>query len=162
MDGRVKERLNMLRRDAKQSGYILNSDDEFVEGLAEGLIANADRYGIQSCPCRLFKGEKKDNYDIVCPCDYRDADLADFGACYCALYVSKPENSGKQIQVPERRPSLEQRRSLQSKPEVKAVPGSLAYPVWRCKVCGYLCANTQPPGVCPVCKAASERFERFM
>jgi rubrerythrin len=38
----------------------------------------------------------------------------------------------------------------------------LAFPVWRCKVCGYLCARPQPPLVCPVCKAGKERFERFM
>ena len=39
---------------------------------------------------------------------------------------------------------------------------SLKYPVWRCKVCGYLCARDEPPGLCPVCKAGKERFERFI
>jgi len=39
---------------------------------------------------------------------------------------------------------------------------ALAYPVWRCKVCGYLCAREEPPEQCPVCKAKKERFERFM
>ncbi len=39
---------------------------------------------------------------------------------------------------------------------------SLKYPVWRCKVCGYLCARDEPPGLCPVCKAGKERFERFL
>jgi len=34
-------------------------------------------------------------------------------------------------------------------------------PVWRCRVCGYLCAREQPPEVCPICKAKRERFERF-
>ncbi len=34
-------------------------------------------------------------------------------------------------------------------------------PVWRCKVCGYLCARDKPPGVCPICKAGRERFEPF-
>jgi rubrerythrin len=38
----------------------------------------------------------------------------------------------------------------------------LAYPVWRCRVCGYLCARDGPPGVCPVCKAEKDRFERFL
>ncbi|MDT8396896.1 MAG: ferredoxin:glutaredoxin reductase, partial [bacterium] len=38
----------------------------------------------------------------------------------------------------------------------------LAYPVWRCKVCGYLCAREHPPGKCPICKADKDRFERFM
>jgi rubrerythrin len=44
------------------------------------------------------------------------------------------------------------------KPEQTKLP----YPVWRCKVCGYLCAREKPPEVCPVCKAKQDRFERFM
>jgi len=160
MDERVKKRALRLREDAKKSGYILNTDDEFVESLTEGLLNNNDRYGIESCPCRRFSGEKEDNYDIICPCDYRDADLAEYGACYCALYVSKPENSDVQIQVPERRPSLEERRSRKAKTG-SIQPGTLPHPVHRCKVCGYLCAADNPPRVCPICKAGSERFERF-
>lgn len=39
---------------------------------------------------------------------------------------------------------------------------NLSYPVWRCKVCGYLCARNNPLEVCPVCKAKKERFERFI
>jgi rubrerythrin len=34
-------------------------------------------------------------------------------------------------------------------------------PVWRCKVCGYLCAREGPPDVCPICKVTKDRFERF-
>jgi rubrerythrin len=39
---------------------------------------------------------------------------------------------------------------------------TVAYPVWRCKVCGYLCAREQPPDVCPICKAGKDSFERFL
>jgi rubrerythrin len=39
---------------------------------------------------------------------------------------------------------------------------NLPYPVYRCKVCGYLCARDEPPEICPICKAKKERFERFM
>jgi rubrerythrin len=38
----------------------------------------------------------------------------------------------------------------------------LSQPVWRCKVCGYLCGRTEPPEVCPICKATKDRFERFV
>ncbi len=42
-----------------------------------------------------------------------------------------------------------------------AEPRPAGMPVWRCKVCGYLCAREKPPGVCPICKAQRERFEIF-
>jgi ferredoxin-thioredoxin reductase catalytic chain len=157
MDERVKNRLEKLKTDAGSAGYLLNQDENFVADLVEGLITNNDRYGIESCPCRLFTGTQSDNMDIVCPCVYRDDDLAEYGACFCALYVVK---GAPTTQVPERRPSLEERQKTQS----KATPtiGTLPYPVYRCSVCGYLCANTHPPNVCPICKAKKDRFERFL
>ena len=39
---------------------------------------------------------------------------------------------------------------------------TVALPVWRCKVCGYLCARDSPPEVCPICKAKKDRFEVFI
>jgi len=38
---------------------------------------------------------------------------------------------------------------------------TMALPIWRCRVCGYLCARERPPGVCPICGAKHDRFERF-
>ncbi|HEY5532543.1 MAG TPA: hypothetical protein VIK22_11180 [Candidatus Anoxymicrobiaceae bacterium] len=44
----------------------------------------------------------------------------------------------------------------ETKPE-----GAPTVRVWRCKVCGYLCARIGPPEVCPICKVPRERFEPF-
>lgn len=30
---------------------------------------------------------------------------------------------------------------------------------WRCTVCGYVHFGDEPPDVCPVCGAPSEKFE---
>jgi ferredoxin-thioredoxin reductase catalytic subunit len=45
--------------------------------------------------------------DIICPCEYRAPDVAEFGSCYCGLYVSSDWNEGKieHGYVPERRSS---------------------------------------------------------
>ena len=121
---------------------------------------NDARYGYPSCPCRLASGEKDEDLDIICPCDYRDADVVEFDACYCGLYVSKEAAEGKKKigKIPERRP-------IQAERAQTAAPGmrsALPYPVWRCRVCGYLCARENPPEICPICKAKKERFERFL
>ena len=152
-----------LDREAEAAGYHLNPDREFTRGLVEGLLTNEQRYGYQACPCRLATGDMQQDLDIICPCDYRDPDLVDWGACYCALYVSDEVLAGGQeVQsIPERRPPEGER--LQHRPaQAPARPGEEpALPVWRCRVCGYLCAREKPPGVCPICKAKRERFERF-
>jgi len=160
---RVRELIERLARDAESSGYHLNPDGEFVESLVRGLAANEDRYGYPSCPCRLASGERDEDLDIICPCYYRDPDLTDHGACYCALYVSADVVSGgREIRpVPERRPPASERAQEKSEGRLGGDGGRLAYPVWRCDVCGYLCARVSPPEVCPICKAKRDRFSRF-
>jgi ferredoxin-thioredoxin reductase catalytic chain len=152
-----------LGREAEEGGYHLNPDRAFVQGLARGLLVNTKRYGYMSCPCRLATGVKQDDLDIICPCDYRDPDLSEHGACYCALYVSDEVLSGakKAGSIPERRPPPGARATVPPAAGA-AAPFALSYPVYRCRVCGYLCARDEPPGVCPVCKAKKDRFERFL
>jgi len=152
-----------LKREAESAAYNLNPDVKFTKELIKGLIINEKRYGYWACPCRLASGNKKEDLDIICPCDYRDSDLNDFGTCYCALYVSKEVIDGKKEigSIPERRPLKEEREKMKKlTKEVKV--SSLSKPVWRCKVCGYLSARDEPPEICPICKAKKDRFERFM
>ena len=156
---RLHERLF---REAEGAGYHLNPDMEFTKWLIKSLIINERRYGYWACPCRLASGKKKDDLDIICPCDYRDPDLNKYDVCYCALYVSDTVRKGekKASSIPERRPSpAERKRETQKKG--RRLTG-LSLPVWRCKICGYLCAREQPPEVCPICKAKKDRFEQFM
>ncbi len=157
---RLYDRLN---REAESGGYHLNPDVEFTKGLVKGLLVNEKRYGYCACPCRLASGNRYDDLDIICPCDYRDPDLTEYDACYCALYVSQAALRGEKMigSIPERRPLPSER--LQVKPSAPAASlGALPLPVWRCRVCGYLCARDGPPEVCPVCKAKKDRFERFL
>ena len=87
-------------------GYYLNHDHNAVWALLDGLIKNMQRYGYMSCPCRLASGKYDDDKDIICPCRYRDADVAEYGSCYCGLYVSPDWNEGRieHVYIPERRP----------------------------------------------------------
>ena len=196
----INQWFTYLKKEAEDGGYHLNPDLPFTKMLIEGLIINNNRYDYPSCPCRLASGKKELDLDIICPCDYRDLDLSDYGACYCALYVNDEIASGKKkpSSIPERRPAWKSHPNLHKpdevrksesksykpgKPESKShEPGKiessseehehdwgepihikgLAYPVWRCKVCGYLCARESPPERCPICKVTKDRFERFM
>jgi ferredoxin-thioredoxin reductase catalytic subunit len=157
---RLHERLS---QEATAAGYHLNPDTEFTKALIAGLIENEKRYEYGSCPCRLAARNKDEDIDIVCPCDYRDSDLAEYGACYCALYVSDAVLKGEKTlsSIPERRLPPEE-RAAQKAPSPQAHINGLAYPVWRCKACGYLCAREVPPDICPICKAKKERFEQFI
>ena len=165
-----------LKQEAEANGYRLNPDREFTLRLVQGLVENGKRYGYWQCPCRLAFGERAKDLDLICPCDYRDADLNEYGACYCALYVTDDWIAGRKPHksIPERRPEKFMTEGYSSAqghdrnpPGVSdRVPSPtgprLPLPVWRCKVCGYLCARDEPPDKCPICKVPKDRFERFM
>jgi len=159
----VERTFKRLDREAESGGYHLNPDISFTKDLIQGLLINERRYGYWACPCRLASGKKDEDLDIICPCDYRDPDLTDYCACYCALYVSKDVLDGKKTlsSIPERRPSPEERKAALLRTATAGI-GSLPLPIWRCKVCGYLCAREHPPEVCPICKVKKDRFEKFL
>lgn len=197
----VERLFTRLDREAESAGYHLNPDRKFTLGLIEGMLVNERRHGYWACPCRLASGIKQEDLDIICPCDYRDPDIADYGTCYCGLYVSQDVVDGKRkaARIPERRPAegadtAETPPAPAERMAAAAGPGGavasagtaaagspstgsaqprspsaslpdlsgLKYPLWRCKVCGYLCARGQPPEVCPICRAKRDRFERIL
>jgi len=163
--------------DAKTYGYYLNPDPEFLHDLIEGLKQNEERYGYPSCPCRVASGKLELDRDIICPCDYRDPDVAEFGACYCALYVRKDLYEGKTpiTPIPERRPPEIQARAYAVSSQVKTpspdVKLSETTPLeqgievkkklWYCRQCGYVVFRENPPYVCPICKAKREIFAQI-
>ena len=158
---------SQLNVEAESAGYHLNPDIEFTKDLIRGILINEKTYGYWVCPCRLGSGVKEEDLDIICPCDYRDPDLNEYGACYCALYVSQAIVKGEKhaAPIPERRPPLSERNKTTKQPKKEAKSGDkameLPFPIWRCRVCGYLCAREEPPEVCPICKAKRDRFEVF-
>jgi ferredoxin-thioredoxin reductase catalytic subunit len=95
-----------LARYAEAQGIELCADREYVLDILAGILMNEARYGYRACPCRLASGDPAKDRDIVCPCAYMKADVAEFGSCYCGLYVSRAWNAGEvpRVKVPERRP----------------------------------------------------------
>jgi len=168
----VEEVKRRAEADAKTFGYVLNPDSEFLQGLLEGLKKNEERYGYPSCPCRLASGGIDYDRDILCPCDYRDPDIVQFGTCYCGLYVRKDvyERKIELKPVPERRPVNKQMRAYQAASMIAEVKSEGeekeemvevtvgTKKMWYCKQCGYVVFRDDPPYICPICKAKKELF----
>ncbi|MBW2061145.1 MAG: ferredoxin:thioredoxin reductase [Deltaproteobacteria bacterium] len=102
----VEKLYQSLKKIQEPKGYFFNADRERVFELLEALLTNRERYGYMCCPCRLASGDRQKDADIICPCLYREPDVADYGSCYCNLYVSKEWNEGTvpHVYIPERRP----------------------------------------------------------
>ena len=177
----IEQTRRRAEADAKTYGYYLTPQPDLLQMFLEGLKTNEDRYGYPSCPCRLATGNLDIDRDIICPCDYRDPDVAEFGACYCRLYVNKAVYESKNLpEVPERRPlekqgraygipGLSQQGEAQGAQEKAAILATTPTPMqppkaevkkklWYCKQCGYVVYREDPPYVCPICKAKREMF----
>jgi len=159
--------------DARTYGYYLHPDPDFLKDLLEGLLRNEERYGYPSCPCRLATGKFELDRDIICPCDYRDPDVKEFGTCYCGLYVRKDLIEGKMPipPIPERRPTEKQARAYgmaieaptdetraETAPSAMEETAEIKLKLWYCKQCGYVVFREDPPYICPICKAKKEFF----
>lgn len=150
-----------LKQLADEDRYILQPEATILEDLLIGLVENEKRYGYRSCPCRLASGILARDMDIICPCDYRDPDLEEYGCCYCTLYVDEDWIRGirPHLPIPERRPVEKILGKGEDIDMTIAKSGKIS--VWRCTVCGYLAARPEPPNQCPICRAKKERFEKF-
>lgn len=102
----VEKLYEQLKKIQEAKGYYFNKDKGRVFELLEALLENKNRYGYMACPCRLAGEDREADKDIICPCIYRDPDVAEFGSCYCNLYVSNAwnEETIPHEYIPERRP----------------------------------------------------------
>ena len=159
-----------VERIAGKHDWKLVANREMLDHLVNGLLENFNRYGYYNCPCRDSQNDRKKDRDIICPCDYRNPDIEEYGQCYCALYVRKDVHEGKTAlqPIPERRPANKQSRAykIHNKPAKILIkrPGKskesakIKLKLYYCKQCGYICFREDPPYICPICKAKENMF----
>lgn len=90
-----EELLAALEPIQKKKGYYFYNDHPWVLDVLAGMLTNKERYGYTSCPCRLATGDRQRDRDIVCPCAFREEDVARYGRCYCQLYVDREVAEGR-------------------------------------------------------------------
>jgi ferredoxin-thioredoxin reductase catalytic subunit len=153
--------IEKLQKDSEIGGYKINPNSEDLEMIITGYLENEAKFGYPACPCRLATGNFEEDKDIICPCDYRDDDIVDFGQCYCSLYVDDEIASGNKSTepIPERRDQVQKGQEVDTSQNMKEHLLGLKVNIWRCPVCGYLCAKEKPPPKCPICGASNDRFE---
>ncbi|MBT3176285.1 MAG: ferredoxin:thioredoxin reductase [Desulfobacula sp.] len=102
---KVEQLYQALKKSQEARDIYFNKDKDLVFELLESLLLNKERYGYMACPCRLACGDRDNDKDITCPCEYRAPDLEEFGACFCGLYISKAlhNNEIESHYIPERR-----------------------------------------------------------
>jgi ferredoxin-thioredoxin reductase catalytic subunit len=161
----IEETRKRAERDATRNRIYLCPVPDLLKELLKGLAENEERYGYPSCPCRIASGDLEKDRDIICPCDYRDPDVEEYGQCYCALFVNEAMYKGEQStgSIPERRPMDKQMASLgfvkEKVENIKILNAQFtSRRLLYCKQCGYIVFRDDPPYRCPICQAKRELF----
>jgi ferredoxin-thioredoxin reductase catalytic subunit len=88
---------------AQHRGWVVNADRALTDPILEGLASQTKRFGRPFCPCRDIE-EGRNNQDVVCPCRYASEDIAQYGQCYCGLFLTPEKDPQTVGSIPERRP----------------------------------------------------------
>ncbi len=105
-DPKPHDSRTFAERVAGKQGWELNPDPGFLDTLLSGLARNRERYGYYLCPCRESEGSREADRDVICPCDYAKPDIAEYGHCFCALFLDPAFRASGRVpsSIPERRP----------------------------------------------------------
>ena len=85
-DKKVENLIENYRKYAKDNGFKLNPNQEVVERLVRGLLANEEKYGARYCPCRRVTGKKEEDQPKICPCKWHREEIERDGHCFCGLF----------------------------------------------------------------------------
>ena len=99
--------LQFIHAVANHRGWAVVPDEQFLNDIADGLARNYNSYGYFLCPCRDGDGDREADQDIICPCVYAVPDQAEYGHCFCGLFLTH-EFAARGVApqpIPERRPS---------------------------------------------------------
>ncbi|MDR3307108.1 MAG: hypothetical protein LBS61_05550 [Endomicrobium sp.] len=155
----TEELMDYLKKNAQEKGYYFNKDSSFVNELLKSSLTNLKRYGYASCPCRLSTGNYDLDSDLICPCEYMENDVKEYGSCFCALYISKDifESGKTPISIPERRP----KDKLFDIDYANTSTKQTSEKKWKCGICGYEHSESEPPENCTKCGASKEMFKEM-
>jgi len=74
----------------ENNDFILNPDEKQVDGVADGVLVNEQKFGLKLCPCRLRDGTRERDLQLICPCNFKAQDnWQKLGRCWCGLFVKR-------------------------------------------------------------------------
>jgi len=88
-----KEELKTVWKNfTENNDFILNTDEELVDMVVDGVLGNEKQYGLKLCPCRLRDETRKRDLELICPCNFKAQDIwKKEGRCWCGLFIKRSE-----------------------------------------------------------------------
>lgn len=82
----AKKQQSWLEKYSKQKNYALNPSWMMLTNLKSNLCEMEATFGKRYCPCFEPSGDEVLDKKMMCPCEFIDDEIAEYGTCHCALF----------------------------------------------------------------------------
>ena len=82
----AKKQQKWIEKYCEQKGYAVNPSWMMATNLKSNLCEMEATFGKRYCPCFEPSGNKELDKKMMCPCEYIEDEIAEYGTCHCALF----------------------------------------------------------------------------
>lgn len=82
----VKKQDKWMKKYIAQNNYALNPSWMMSTNLKVWLSEMDATFGKRFCPCFEPSSDEKLNKKMMCPCEYVEDEIKEYGTCHCALF----------------------------------------------------------------------------
>jgi len=82
----AKKQQRWMEKYCEQNGYVINPNWMMATNLKSNLCEMDATFGKRYCPCFEPSGDKELDKKMMCPCEYVEDEIKEYGTCHCALF----------------------------------------------------------------------------
>ncbi len=82
----AKKQQKWMNKYCTQKGYAINPSWMMATNLKSNLCEMEATFGKRYCPCFEPSGDKALDKKMMCPCEYVEDEIKEYGTCHCALF----------------------------------------------------------------------------
>ena len=84
----VKKQKRWIQKFTTQKNYVLNPSWMMSTNLEIWISEMEKTFGKRYCPCFEPSNDEALNKKMLCPCEFIDDEIEEYGTCHCALFGS--------------------------------------------------------------------------
>ncbi len=85
----AQKQQKWMEKYCEQKGYAINPNWMMATNLKSNLCEMEATFGKRYCPCFEPSDDATLNKKMMCPCEFVEDEIAEYGTCHCALFGPK-------------------------------------------------------------------------
>ncbi len=82
----AKKQQRWMEKYCEQKNYVINPSWMMATNLKSNLCEMEATFGKRYCPCFEPSGDKELDKKMMCPCEFVEDEIKEYGTCHCALF----------------------------------------------------------------------------